>query len=156
MEDMIFNLHSYVNILMRACTRTCTHGGLGAPIASQHNIIFWLGKTLTHFSCALDAGGFRTSDLWISNSTLYQLSQPITPWKAATEGWLGGSAVRASIWIGRGSASRRIAGCNGFHDPRFESHQERKKNICSESFSESRMLCWLAVGVPNPRVYTHA
>ena len=23
-------------------------------------------------------------------------------------------------------------------------------------FSESKMLCWPAVGVPNPRVYTHA
>ena len=29
------------------------------------------------------------------------------------------------------------------------------RKIC-ESFSESKMLCWLAVGVPNPCVYTHA
>ena len=28
-------------------------------------------------------------------------------------------------------------------------------NIC-ESFSESKMLCWLVVVVPNPRVYIHA
>ena len=28
------------------------------------------------------------------------------------------------------------------------------RKIC-ESFSESKVLCWLAIGVPNPRVYIH-
>ena len=40
--------------------------------------------------------------------------------------------------------------------PEFESRkarQEHKENVVS--FSESKMLCWLAVDVPNPRPRTH-
>ena len=59
---------------------------------------------------------------------------------ALSAGVMGGS-------IGRASDSRSKG-------PRFESRQEHKKKIVS--FSESRILCWLAVGVPNPRVVTHA
>ena len=39
-------------------------------------------------------------------------------------------------------------------DPRFEPCQEHVKNI--SEFFRVKMLCWLAVGVPNLRVYTHA
>ena len=61
--------HSY------ACAYT---RGLGIPTASQHNI-FDSGKTLTiFFNCAPDTDGVRTSGLWISSPTLYQLSHPIT------------------------------------------------------------------------------
>ena len=38
--------------------------------------------------------------------------------------------------------------------PQFKPRQEYKKNVWV--FFESKMLCWLAVGVPNPRVYTYA
>ena len=44
---------------------------LSTATASQH--IFDLEK-LTFFSCAPDADGVRTSGLWISSLTLYQLS----------------------------------------------------------------------------------
>ena len=54
--------------------------------------------------------------------------------------WRGGS-------IGRASNSRSKG-------PRFDFHQEHKKNLWL--FTESKMLCWLAVGVPNPHVYKHA
>ena len=53
-------------------------------------------------------------------------------------GWRGGS-------IGTASDPR-------FKGSRFESRQEHNNNF----FPESKTLCWLAVGVPNPRVYTHA
>ena len=33
--------------------------------------------------------------------------------------------------------------------------KKKKNNQTFVSFSESKMLCWLAVGVPNSRVYTH-
>ena len=58
--------HSYV--------RVYTWMGVGHTDKSAP--IFWLGKTLTNFSCAPDR--VRTSDLWISSPTLYQLSHPIT------------------------------------------------------------------------------
>ena len=50
--------------------------GLGTPTdkSAQH---FWLGKTLTNFSCAPDR--VRTLGLWISNLTLYHLSHSVTP-----------------------------------------------------------------------------
>ena len=51
-----------------------------------------------------------------------------------------GSVVRALAWRSKGRG--------------FESCQEHKKKPLS--FSESVRLCWLAVGVPNPRVYMHA
>ena len=55
-------------------------------------------------------------------------------------GWWGGS-------IGRASDSRSKA-------LRFKSRQEHKKKIVS--FSKSKLLRWLAVGVPNPCVHTHS
>ena len=59
---------------VRDYSYTCiTHTEVGhTDNESEHH--FWLGKTLTHFYRAPDAGGVRTSDLWISNPTLYQLS----------------------------------------------------------------------------------
>ena len=48
--------------------------GLGTPTASQHNIFD--SEKLTNLSCAAD--GIRTSVLWISSPTLYQLSHPVT------------------------------------------------------------------------------
>ena len=51
---------------------------MGTPTTSQHNI-FDSEKTLTHFSCAPDAGGIGTSGLLISSPALYQLSHPVTP-----------------------------------------------------------------------------
>ena len=50
--------------------------------------------------------------------------------------------------IGRASASRS----NGLHDQWFKSRPEHKKN----EFFRVKMLYWLVVGVPHPRVYTHA
>ena len=63
-------LRAHVIILVRAYT----HGALGTPTASQHNIFD--SEKLTNFSCAPD--GIRTSVLWISSPTLYQLSHPVT------------------------------------------------------------------------------
>ena len=48
--------------------------------------------------------------------------------------------------IGRVSDSRSKG-------PRFESRQKHKEYLWF--FSESKMLCWLALGVPNLRVHTH-
>ena len=48
---------------------------LSTATASQH--IFDLEK-FKKFSCAPDADGVRTSGLWISSLTLYQLSHPVT------------------------------------------------------------------------------
>ena len=54
-----------------------THGvGHTDSESAQH---FGLRKTHTNFSCALDTGGVGTSDLWIWNPTLYQVSHLITP-----------------------------------------------------------------------------
>ena len=70
----IFNMrtrdHSYVCVAY-------THGGLGTPSASQHNM-FDSEKTLTTFSCAPDRG-VRTSGLRIWSPMLHQLSHPVTP-----------------------------------------------------------------------------
>ena len=49
---------------------------LGTPTASQHNI-FDLEKLSQCVYCAPDAGGIRTSGLWISSPMLYQLNHPI-------------------------------------------------------------------------------
>ena len=57
-----------------------THGGLGTPTASQHNIFDT--EKLSHFSCAPDRAEVRTFGLWISSPTLYQLSHPATQFKA--------------------------------------------------------------------------
>ena len=54
------------------------HTGVGQT-DSESAQYFLLGKTLTNLLCVPDAGGVQTSDLWISNPTLYQLSHPITP-----------------------------------------------------------------------------
>ena len=56
--------------------RVCTHGGLGIPIASQHNIFDSEKLSQIFLVLPTQAG---TSDLWISNPTLYQLSHSITP-----------------------------------------------------------------------------
>ena len=56
--------------------RACTHGSWAhRQRAAQH---LWLENTLIICSCVPDAGGIRTSDLGISNPTLYQLSHPTT------------------------------------------------------------------------------
>ena len=52
-----------------------THG-LGTPTASQYNICD-LEKLSQIVSCAAGAGGVRTSGLWVSSPTLYQLSHPV-------------------------------------------------------------------------------
>ena len=57
-------------------------------------------------------------------------------------GWLGGS-------VGRALNSRSKY-------PGFKPGPVRSTRKMCERFSESKMLCWLAVGVPNPRVYTHS
>ena len=58
------------------CVRV--HTGVGHT-DSESAQKFWLGKTLTNLSYAApDAGGVRTSDLWISSLMLYQLSHPVT------------------------------------------------------------------------------
>ena len=62
--------HSYACVYTR---------GLGTPTASQNNIFDRENISQNFiFSCA----GVRTSGLWISSPTLYQLSQPVTalPW----------------------------------------------------------------------------
>ena len=56
-----------------ACVYTL---GLGTPTTSQHNI-FDSEKTLTNVLVLLK--GFRTTALWISSPTFYQLSLPVTP-----------------------------------------------------------------------------
>ena len=54
----------------------CVHTGVGPTdsVSAKH---FWLGKTTTNVSCAPD--WVRTSDHWILNPTLCQLSHPVTP-----------------------------------------------------------------------------
>ena len=63
---------------------------------------------------------------------------PIPPHVAMV--W-GGSVGRASDWRSK--------------DPMFEPRQEHKKTMAIV-FSESKMLCWLAVRVPNPRIKLYA
>ena len=48
--------------------------GLGTLTANQHNIFD--SETLTNLSCA--PGEIRTSVLWISSLTIYQLNHPVT------------------------------------------------------------------------------
>ena len=66
-----------------ACVRdhSCIHTGYGHTDSesAQH---LWLGKALTFFPCAPEAGGVRTSDLWISNQTSNTLPPelPHHPW----------------------------------------------------------------------------
>ena len=50
--------------------------------------------------------------------------------------------------IGRVSDSR-------YKNPGFKPQAPSGAQETFVSFSESKMLCWLAVGVPNPHVYTH-
>ena len=57
-------------------------------------------------------------------------------------GWRGGS-------IGWASDSRS-------KHPRFEPCHEYKKHLWEFFPSPNLRLCWLAVGVPKPHVYTHA
>ena len=66
MAYRIFN----VRTLSFLCVRL--HTGVG------HTDSDW-EKYLTIFYCAPDADGVRTSGLWISSPTLYQLSHPVTP-----------------------------------------------------------------------------
>ena len=54
--------------------RAYTHGGVGTPTASRHNIFD--SEKLTIFSCAPD--GIQTSVLWISIRKLCQLNHPAT------------------------------------------------------------------------------
>ena len=61
---------------------------------AQH---FWLRKTFTKFSCAPDAGWVRTSDLWISNPTLYQLIYAITT-VPLSRSWLSHSILKLTCW----------------------------------------------------------
>ena len=65
---------AYVIILMRTCTHGERGGGGHTNSEAPH---FPLEKTLTHIYCAHD--GVRTSALWISNPTPYQLSHSVTP-----------------------------------------------------------------------------
>ena len=65
----IFNVRTWSFL----CVRIHTGVGHTGNESAQH---FWLGKTLTNFSCAPD--GVRTSGLWISSPMLYQLSHPIS------------------------------------------------------------------------------
>ena len=41
-------------------------------------------------------------------------------------------------------------------DPKVEGSNPARSTKKTLSFAESKRLCWLAVGVPNPGVYTHA
>ena len=54
--------------------------GLGTH---QQRVSTFLTRKNSHnlFYCAPDAGRVRTCDLWISNPTLYQLCQAVTPMK---------------------------------------------------------------------------
>ena len=141
-----------------------------------------LGKTLTNFSCTPD--GVRTSCLWSFGAWVWchHVTPKYMTWCTTTQwqrhcwkyittcllgfwafsnfvvcihdymyssiityendGWQGGST-------GRVSASWSY----GFHDQRFEPRPEHKKTLWQ--FFRAKMLCWLIVGVPNPRVYTH-
>ena len=67
MDYMIFNVRTSLFV--------CVHVHTDSESA-QH---FLLGETLTNFSCAPDAGGVRTSDLWIPNPKVYQLSHSVIP-----------------------------------------------------------------------------
>ena len=76
------------------------HTELSTLTVSQHNI-FNSEKNLTNFSCA-DADGVRTSGLWISSLTFYQLSHPRHPatpsplWFFLSKCWPAGSeAIQA-------------------------------------------------------------
>ena len=65
------------NVCMRSFLCVHIHTGVGdTDESAQH---FWLGKTLTNFSCAHDTDRVRTSGLWISSPMLSLLSHPVTP-----------------------------------------------------------------------------
>ena len=65
-----------------------THGGLGIPTASQHNIFD--SEKLRSFSYAPDS--VWTSDPWILSLMLYQLSHPTTLWIRSS------SLLSCKIW----------------------------------------------------------
>ena len=86
---------------------TCVHDysyagvytrGMGTLIASQHNI-FDSKELSQFFSCAPDAGGVRTYDLWILNEMLYQLNPFIIPFGKFGSPYLGmaTTAARAAL-----------------------------------------------------------
>ena len=52
------------------------HTGIGPDRQRISTFLTRKKPTLTNCSCAPDAGGVRTSDLWVSNLTLYPLSHP--------------------------------------------------------------------------------
>ena len=68
----ILNVHTWSFICVRI------HMGVGHT-DNESVKHFWLGKTLTNFSCAPGGAGIRTSSFWISSLMLYQLSHPVTP-----------------------------------------------------------------------------
>ena len=76
-----------------------------------------------------------------------QFRHPTLTWmeflQSFTKGWRAGS-------VGRAYDSRS-------KDPRFKHRlrQEHKKKMWEFSRVKNVDMCWLAVGVPNPRVYTH-
>ena len=76
--DMDYRIFYVVRDYSYACVHT---KGLGNTDKRVSTTFFHSEKNLsTHFYCTPDAGGVRTSDLWISNPrTLYQLSHPVTP-----------------------------------------------------------------------------
>ena len=77
MEYRIFNVRTWWLLCVRVYNYT--HGGWAHR--QRVSTTFWLGTNVTNLCCAPDAGGVRTSDLRISNPTLYQLSHPVTPFQ---------------------------------------------------------------------------
>ena len=79
--------------------------GIGTPTASQHNI-FDSEKLSQIFLVLLTQTGVRTSGLWISSPTFYQLSHPITRYfiiiiitvaDAEKKRWISGGGLRQPV-----------------------------------------------------------
>ena len=107
MDYMMFNMRTWSFLCVRY-----THGGsVGTPTAtSQHNI-FDSEKLSQSLCCAPDAGGVRTSGLWISESGAPATEPPRHPATPGQESvpWLVprrlpnnyGWAIQWGIWVVR-------------------------------------------------------
>ena len=73
MDYRIFNVRTWSFL----CVRILYTRGLGTPTASQHNIFD--SKKITIVYCASNAGGVRTSGLWIARSRVRRSTNSATP-----------------------------------------------------------------------------
>ena len=106
---------TWTTTLTCICYHSCAYvytWGLGTPAENQHKILDL--KKFRNLSCAPDR--IWTFLLWIWSPTLYQLSQPVTPWN-----WTKKTASMSDPWTTRSS----FPGCLGTinHDITMGKHQ---------------------------------